>query len=54
MEQYSAPKLAKQSNQHYNVVMYHLKLLKSEGTVERKGNNRYIWLKTGLGQKRLG
>lgn len=33
--------------------MYHLRLLKSDGTVERRGTNRYIWLKTGLGQKRL-
>lgn len=53
-EPHSASKLAKQSNLHYNVVMYHLRLLKSEGTVERRGTNRYIWLKTGLGQKRLG
>ena len=27
---------------------------KNEGTVERKGNRRYVWLVTGLGQKRLG
>ena len=35
------------------LLLYHLKLLKNEGTVERKGNRRYVWLATGLGQKRL-
>ena len=50
---FSAGKLAKESLLHYNVVMYHLRLLKTEGTVERKGTNRYVWLSTGLGQKRL-
>jgi DNA-binding transcriptional ArsR family regulator len=37
----------------YTVVMHHLKLLKSEGIVERKGDKPYLWLLTGLGQKRL-
>jgi predicted transcriptional regulator len=50
----SAPKLAKQSELSYSVVTYHLRILKDEGTVERKGNRRYVWLVTGLGQKRLG
>jgi hypothetical protein len=34
--------------------MHHLNLLKEEGTVERRGTRRYVWLQTGLGQKRLG
>jgi hypothetical protein len=50
---FSAGKLARESSLHYNVVMYHLRLLKTEGTVERKGTSRYVWLSTGLGQKRL-
>jgi hypothetical protein len=50
---FSAAKLAQTSQLHYNVVMYHLRLLKCEGTVERKGSRRYVWLSTGLGQKRL-
>jgi predicted transcriptional regulator len=50
----SAPKLAQQSELSYAVVTYHLRILKEEGTVERKGNRRYVWLVTGLGQKRLG
>jgi len=50
---FSAAKIAAASELHYNVVMYHLKLLKNEGTVERRGANRYVWLPTGLGQKRL-
>jgi hypothetical protein len=33
--------------------MHHLRLLESEGTVNRKGKRPYIWLLTGLGQKRL-
>jgi predicted transcriptional regulator len=50
----SASKIAKELDLTYGVVTYHLKLLKNEGTVERKGNRRYVWLETGLGQKRLG
>ena len=51
---FNASKIAKESALSYGVVMHHLKLLKNEGTVERKGNRRYVWLATGLGQKRLG
>jgi predicted transcriptional regulator len=51
---FNASKIAKESGLSYGVVSYHLKLLKNEGTVERKGNRRYVWLATGLGQKRLG
>jgi DNA-binding transcriptional ArsR family regulator len=51
---FAACKLAKESALSYGVVMYHLRLLENEGTVERKGNRRYVWLATGLGQKRLG
>ncbi len=34
--------------------MHHLRHLKQEGTVERKGTRRYVWVQTGLGQKQLG
>ena len=51
---FNASKIAKESALSYGVVFYHLRLLKNEGTVERKGNGRYVWLATGLGQKRLG
>jgi predicted transcriptional regulator len=50
---FKATKIAKESELSYGVVAYHLKLLKNDGTVERKGNKRYVWLTTGLGQKRL-
>ena len=50
----SASTIAKESKLSYGVVMHHLLLLKNEGIVERKGNRRYVWLATGLGQKRLG
>jgi len=53
-EPFSAGKIASQSKLTYNVVIYHLRLLKAEGTVERRGGRRYVWLSTGLGQKRLG
>jgi predicted ArsR family transcriptional regulator len=52
-EPFSASKIAEESRLHYNVVMYHLRLLKNEGTVERRGSRRYVWLSTGMGQKRL-
>lgn len=51
---FNASKLAKETGLPYGVVLYHLNLLKNEGTVKRKGNRRYVWLSTGLGQKRLG
>jgi DNA-binding transcriptional ArsR family regulator len=50
---FNASKIAKESALSYGVVVHHLKLLKNEGTVERRGNRRYLWLATGLGQKRL-
>ncbi|MCW4046267.1 MAG: hypothetical protein NWE99_01705 [Candidatus Bathyarchaeota archaeon] len=37
----------------YNVVMHHLRLLQHEGTVIRRGDRPYVWMLTGLGQKRL-
>jgi len=51
---FTASKIAKETGLSYSVVMYHLRLLRNEGTVKRKGTKRYIWLATGLGQKRLG
>ena len=50
---FAACKIAKESGLTYGVVIYHLRQLKKEGTVERKGSSRYIWLVTGFGQKRL-
>lgn len=50
---FSAGKIASQSALSYNVVMHHLGLLKCEGAVARRGAGRYVWLSTGLGQKRL-
>lgn len=45
--------LAKESVLSYSAAMYHLKLLRRMGVVERKGNKPYVWVLTGLGQKRL-
>lgn len=53
MQGLGASKISKESKLSYNVVMYHLRLMKAEGTVERHGNRRYVWLSTGLGQTRL-
>ena len=50
---FKASKIAKDSALSYGVVTYHLRLLKKDGAVARKGNKRYVWLATGLGQKRL-
>jgi hypothetical protein len=49
----SASKIANQTHLSYGVVIYHLRLLKNECLVERRGNSRFVWLSTGLGQKRL-
>jgi len=48
-----ASDIVKEANMHYEVAMHHLKLLRSEGIVERKGRRPYVWSVTGLGQKRL-
>jgi predicted ArsR family transcriptional regulator len=45
--------IAKETSMSYNVVMHHLRLLQMDGTVDRKGSRPYIWMLTGLGQKRL-
>jgi predicted transcriptional regulator len=49
----AATAIAKLKSLSYGVVMHHLRLLENEGTVSRKGKRPYIWLLTGLGQKRL-
>jgi len=51
---FAASNIAKESTLSYAVIMYHLRLLKDEGIVERKGSRRYVWLASGLGQRRLG
>lgn len=51
---FSASKIAKECALTYGVVMYHLRLLRDECIVERKGSRRFVWLSTGYGQKRLG
>lgn len=48
-----AGKISKESKLSYKVVMYHLRLLRVEGIVERHGDRRYVWLSSGLGQTRL-
>jgi len=48
-----ATAIAKEKSLSYGVVMHHLRLLKKEGIVNRKGKRPYFWVLTGLGQKRL-
>lgn len=49
----SASMIAQIVLMNYDAVMYHLRLLEMESTVCRKGKRPYIWILTGLGQKRL-
>jgi DNA-binding transcriptional ArsR family regulator len=48
-----AKTISKETEMHYGVVMHHLRLLEAEGIAERKQSKPYIWVLTGLGQKRL-
>ena len=48
-----ASTLAEKVGASYEVVIHHLRLLESDGTVNRKGKRPCIWALTGLGQKRL-
>ena len=50
---FDAGTIAKDTSMSYSVVMHHLRRLKTEGTVNRKGKRPYSWQSTGLGQKRL-
>jgi len=45
--------IAKTTSLSYSVVSYHLRLLKREGIITRKGKRPYNWLLTGMGQKQL-
>jgi DNA-binding transcriptional ArsR family regulator len=49
----SASKIARASGLTYGVVTHHLRLLECQGTVERRGSKRFVWLATGYGQTRL-
>lgn len=48
-----AKTVAGQAALPYGVTMHHLKLLGHEDIVHRKGNRPYVWVLTGMGQKRL-
>lgn len=48
-----AKTIAREAGMHYGAVVHHLRLLEAEGIIERKHGKPYIWMLTGLGQKRL-
>jgi len=48
-----AKTIAREAELSYEVVLHHLRLLGAERMVERKGTRPYMWMLTGLGQKRL-
>jgi predicted ArsR family transcriptional regulator len=48
-----AKEIAKQTGLPYNVILHHLKLLEQRGIVQRKSGRPFVWMLTGLGQKRL-
>jgi predicted transcriptional regulator len=48
-----AKTLAKESGLTYSVAMHHLKLMRKTGVVLRKESKPYVWVPTGLGQRRL-
>jgi predicted transcriptional regulator len=50
---FDAVAIAKEKALSYGVVMHHLRLLEKEGIANRKGKRPYLWVLTGLGQKRL-
>jgi DNA-binding transcriptional ArsR family regulator len=48
-----AKTVAREAGMSYGVVMHHLRLLETEGIVHHNGGKPYVWVLTGLGQKRL-
>lgn len=48
-----ATSIAREAGMSYDSVMHHLKLLVAEGIVTRGGRRPYMWMASGLGQKRL-
>jgi DNA-binding transcriptional ArsR family regulator len=49
----NAKALAAEAEMPYGVVMHHLRLLRAEGIVSRQGSRPFVWVLSGLGQKRL-
>lgn len=48
-----ATRISEEAVLSYGVVIHHLRLLRSEGIVERRGVRPYSWVSSGLGQRRL-
>lgn len=48
-----ATSIAREVGLSYGSVMHHLKLLVAESIVTREGKRPYMWMVSGLGQKRL-
>ena len=48
-----AKTIAKETGVSYRSALHHLRLIETGGIVKRIGNRPYIWMITGLGQKRL-
>ncbi len=49
----NAKALAAETDLSYGVVMHHLRLLMAEGIVSRQGSRPFVWMLSGLGQRRL-
>lgn len=49
----SAKNISKETGMRYEVVLHHLRLLKTEEVIEREKARPYVWKLTGIGQKRL-
>jgi DNA-binding transcriptional ArsR family regulator len=52
-ESIDAKNISSKTDMHYGVIMHHLRLLETEGIIERKQSKPHIWALTGLGQRRL-
>ena len=52
-ESIDAKNISSKTGMHYGVVMHHLRLLETEGIIERKQSKPHIWALTGIGQRRL-
>ncbi len=50
---FDAGTIGKEARMHYGVVMHHLRLLETEGIVQRKNIKPVVWVLTGKGQKSL-
>ncbi len=51
--QYTAKAINEKTGIHYSSILHHLHLMENENIIKRNDKRPYIWVLTGVGQKKL-